>query len=84
LRLSFVSPDEFATESEEQARGAEAPGVPRCEVQFTGDLTKRHTEPTKAMHRHQAVEATVALGMQVELINERKLAMPPHSGFWWS
>jgi hypothetical protein len=34
------------------------------------------------MHRYQAVEATVPLGMHVELTNESKLAMPPGSDFW--
>jgi hypothetical protein len=82
MRLSFVSPDEFATESEEQARVAEAAGVPRRDAQLVGDLTKRQPEPAKSMNRYQVVEATVPLGIRVQLINESKLAMPPGSGFW--
>jgi hypothetical protein len=82
LRLSLVFSDEFETESEEQARVAEAAGVPRRDAQLVGDLTKRQPEPAKSMHRYQAVEATVPLGIRVQLINQSKLAMPPGSGFW--
>jgi hypothetical protein len=56
--------------------------MPRRDVQLVGDLTKRQPKPAKTMHRSQAVKATVPLGMRVELINERKLAIAPGSGFW--
>jgi hypothetical protein len=56
--------------------------VPRRDAQLIGDLTKRQPKSAKAMHRSQTVKATVPLGVRVELINERKLAIPPGSGFW--
>jgi hypothetical protein len=56
--------------------------MPRRDGQLVGDLTERQPKPAKAMHRSQAVEATVPLGIRMELVNERKLAIPPGSGSW--
>jgi len=81
LCLRLVSAHQLPPKGQEQARGDEAAGVPRRDGQLVGDLTKRQPEPAKAMHRSQSVQATVPLGIRVELINEPKLAIPPDSGF---
>ena len=41
----LVSANELPAKREEEARGAEAPSVPRRDTQLIGDLTKREPQP---------------------------------------
>ena len=80
--LRLVPANELPAKREKQARSAEAASMSRRDAQLSGDLTKRHAETAKAMHRGKAVQATVPLGMCAEFIHKRKLAIAPHSGTW--
>src|ERR1700687_803171 len=79
--LRLVPANEFATESEEQARGAEPASVARRYVQLVGYLTECQGESTKAMYRREAVDAAVALGMLSQFIHERQFSVAPRLCF---
>ena len=79
--LRLVSANELAAKREEQARRAEAARVPRRDAQLIGDLTKREAEATQSLHRGEAVEATIAVRMFMELVHKGKLAIAPGPHF---